>query len=301
MRGGLTRMLPAAAFVVSLTACSDGSASAQAANAAAPVAAAETGAPIHRIRGAADPYPRNGFCQDSACSWFETREQRIVASSQYERMVRVALVTGRSEHPHGRLPDDAAQAAIAWSADEEQAYVFCSRYRPSVIRRRGSGAWEAVRVDLARGMGDYGESRRAIFGLVCHLGDDWGAGDFFERHDYRPAMGGAVTTVSHPEGMALIHPNDPDRPDQGGMAMASSPPAEAVAVRMPVPAPTSAIDARPMKDRAGHFELFQGEVGETLRTIAGPFATAAECEHARAGRPEREWAHTYCLAGERRR
>ena len=294
MRTRLAEMLAAAAF---LAGCDGMAASTQVAAADANAAAADE-VTLYRVPSISDPYPRNGYCSAGACSWFETREQQVVMSSEHERMVRIALATGTSSHPDNRFPANAAVSGIEWTATE-QAFVFCSRYRPSVLRRTDGGGWQAVRVDMVRGMGDFGFSQKAIFGLVCHLRDDWAAENFFDRNGYRLSRGEAVMQVAHPQALPLIFPHDPDRPDQGGMAVSNSAPSEPVTMRMPGPPPTSVSDVRPMKDRADHFELFAGSVGEPLRSIAGPFASAAECERARAARPEREWPQIYCLAGDR--
>ncbi len=296
MPKSLCRLL-ATGTLLALAACGEGRASLQnETGAAAPEKV--PGDLVHYVRASTDPYPRNGYCQSGTCTWFETRSQQVVGSSDHERQVRVTLATGRSSHPDSGYPADASRAPVRWS-DEEEAYVFCSRWRPAVRRQRGR-EWEQARVDLIGGMGDFEESTKSIYGLVCHLEDDWTAEGFFERRGYRPQAGQPVTRIAQPQENTYIYPHDPERPEMGGMAVSHSPPARPVTVTLDTPMPTTAIDARPMADRAAHFELFEGGLGEQLRSIAGPFATAAECERARAARPRTDWPRTHCIAGERR-
>ena len=296
-----TDLLRPAALVLGLAACGDGRASQSTASANTALAAPARGAPadaVHYVRAATDPYPRNGYCTLGACTWFETRSQQVVGSSEHERQVRVTLASGRSNHPDQAWPADASNAPVRWSSESEEAYVFCSRWRPAVTRRRGQ-QWQQARVDLIDGMGDFAESSKTIYGLVCHLRDDWAAEGFFERRGYNGQPGEPVTQVAHPENRTYIYPHDPERPEMGGMAVSHSAPPPVVTVRLEVP-PPSAIDARPMADRAEHFELLEASEDGMLHPIAGPYPSAAECERARAERWARDRSPTHCAAGERR-
>src|SRR5687768_10608536 len=130
--------------LLALAGCDDSRASQASASANAAVAASAGQASadaVHHVRAALEPYPRNGYCTLGACNWFETRSQQMVGSSEHERQVRVTLASGRSNHPDNAWPADASNAPVRWTSESEDAYVFCSRWRPAVTRRRGPH-WE---------------------------------------------------------------------------------------------------------------------------------------------------------------
>ncbi len=291
----------AIAALLALAGCGDSRASQASASANAAVAAHARPAPadaVHYVRAVTEPYPRNGYCTLGACNWFETRSQQMVGSSEHERQIRVTLASGRSSHPDNAWPADASNAPVRWTSEREEAYVFCSPWRPAVTRRRGQH-WEQARVDLIGGMGDFAESSRSIYGLVCHLGYDWTATGFFARRGYRPQAGEPVVRVADPENRTYVYPHDPERPEMGGMAVSHSMSGPPMTVRLDLP-PPSAIDARPMADRAEHFELMEPRENGMLHVIGGPYPSAAECERARVERWGRDRSPTHCVAGERR-
>lgn len=284
-----------------LAACDAGRASSEAsapADAApAPRIAADDGrAAVHRVRPASEPFPRTGYCSAGECSWFEAREQQVVESSEHERLVRLSLARGRSSHPDNDFPVHASGAAVEWAQATEEAYVFCSRWRPSVMRRQGVG-WQVVRADLVRGAVDFEESSKSLHALICHPGEEWGGEGFFASRDYRPQSGPAVTSLSHPQTVAFIHPNDPERPDLGGMAVSHSAPPAMVTVDLPSPPPT-VIEARPPPEKSGPSELVvAGAQGEILRYL-GTYPSLAACERARSIRSH-DHPGAVCSVGQR--
>ena len=297
-------VLVPAALTLGLAACDDSRASSQtlAPGDAAPTVPAQATAgtdPVHYVRSASEPFPRSGYCSAGACAWLEAREQQVVGSSQHERLVRVTLAGGRSIHADNDFPDYAAGIAVHWTGEIEEAYAFCSRWRPMVMRRQGGGGWQQVRVDLVRGTGDFEESSRALFGLVCHPGEDWTEEGFFARRGSRPQDGDAVTGISHPQTVPFIHPNDPERPELGGMAVSHSAPPEIVSVPLASPPPTI-IEARPPPEKSGPTELVVANArGEILRDL-GTYPSLAACERARAIRG-RDHPGAICSVGERSR
>ena len=267
--------------MLGLAACDASRASSQA-SAPAPRAQVDAaGGTIHRVRSATAPFPRIGYCRAGTCSWFETREQQAVGSSERERLVRVTLASGRSAHSDNEFPVDAAAVPVDWARATEEAYVFCSRWRPSVMRRQGRGPWQVVRADLVRGEVDFEESIKALFALVCHPGEEWGGGHFFASRNYRPQTAPPVTAISHPQSIAFIHPNDPERPDMGGMAVSHSAPPEAVMVTLPS-APSTVIDARPPPQESGSTELVVANARGEIRRHLGTYPSLAACERDRS-------------------
>ena len=286
-----------AMVILGLAACDAGPASSQASAPASDVQADAGGGAIHRVQSVTGPVPRTGYCSAGACSWFETREQQVVGSSEDERLVRVTLAGGRSTHADSDFPAHASEVAVQWREATEEAYVFCSRWRPSVMRREGRGPWQVVRVDLIRGEPDFEESNKSLFALVCHPGEEWGGDDFFASRNYRPQGGQAVTSISHPQTIAFIHPNDPERPDMGGMAVSHSAPAEAVTVILPT-VPQTVIDARPPPEQSGPAELIVANGrGEILHHL-GTYPSLAACERARSVRGN-DHPGMVCSVGER--
>jgi hypothetical protein len=184
---------------------------------------------------------------------------------------------------------------VRWTSESEEAYVFCSRWRPAVTRRRG-GQWEQARVDLIGGMGDFAESSRSIYGLVCHLTEDWTAAGFFARQGYRTQPGEPVARVADPENRTYILPHDPERPEMGGMAVSHSAPPPVVTVRLEAP-PAPVIEYRPPPRARTMFELLAiSSRGEFLGHI-GSFPTREACERAREARSNVETS-TVCIDGE---
>ena len=236
------------------------------------------------------PRPRLGRCQASACTWLEARDQQTVGSSEHERLVRIALASGTSSHPDGEFPTEAASAPVAWSGATEQVYVFCSPWRPSVMRRLSDGGWQEVRVDLVPG------AQLPVYGLICHPAQDWSAPGFFERAGYRPQPGQPTRRRGDPVATTFIYPHDPQRPEQGGIAVSSSSPPPVVAVGLEPP-PIPAIDARPAPDRSDPVELIeldaQGEILGYLRT----YSSLSACEQARSTRSDLQGRNTICSLG----
>ena len=286
--------LAVTAAMLLLGGCGDGrlADAAAAANAAAPTATADAPA-IHYVRASTDPHPRNGYCTLGACAWFETRSQQVVGSTEHERQVRVTLATGRSEHPDEDYPINAARAPVRWSGSEE-AWVFCSRWRPSVRRLRGR-QWQQARADLVGGMGDFEAPTRSIYGLVCHLEDDWTAAGFFARNGYRAQPGEPVSDVAQPQEPTYIHPHDPNRPEMGGVAVSHSAPAPVTAT---LAAPPAAVPEYrpPPRPRAPFHLLIVSSEGEFVGAI-GSYSTLEACERERGARTNVE-TRTVCIDGE---
>ena len=281
-----------------LAACGDSRASSQ------PFSNAAIAAPVEPPAGrpaillqSPYPYPRVGRCEGETCSWFEARGVDSPGSSDRERLIHVTVASGRSTHRGEAFPANASSARIDWAAQTEQLYVLCSPWRPSVMRGDAGPGWQQVRIDLVRGRGDFEAGPGTIYGLICHPGENWLEPDFFSSRGYRPSPEAPIRRIDDPRSLGFIHPNDPEHPERGGMAVHSSVPPPMVVTLEP---PTSTmIDARPMEARADHFELFAVEEA-MLRSLGGAYRSMADCERARAERWARDRTRTLCAAGERK-
>ena len=283
-----TRLAPWLAILTGLGGCNDGRAASHPVS--EPKAAARPEAGQVSYLQTQDPLPRAGRCEAGACAWFEAREQRTIGSSPHERLVRITLATGSSRHPDGEPPAEASGAEVAWTAATPN-YVLCSPWRSSVTRPLSDGGWEEVRVDFVTG------SQLPIYGLACHPGEDWTAPGFFERNGYRPQPGAPVRRRDNPEDVTFIFPHDPQRPEQGGMAVSHSSPPPMVAVGLEPP-PGRVIDARPPPERSGPTELVELDAQGLFLRHLGTFPSLADCERALESRADDD-RELFCSVGVR--
>ena len=270
---GLAAML----LIPALAACGDSQASAASAPAEAANASGEQ-AQSSASAAANGDVPRMGHCNLGTCHWYEVREEQVVGSSGEERLVRLTLASGRSTHAEDDFPPDASSASIVWSGTE-QAFVFCSKRRPSVTRALSGGGWERVRIDLLDAPHEFQDGGLVIYGSVCHPGENWTVEDFFARQGYDPAPGEPVTRVRQPD--AVTFADAPER-GQGGMAVSSIPAPPAMSANLPAPAaaPIEVRPPAPPPPRAPRFELVVADEEGNL-TEQRTFATMGGCQRAR--------------------
>jgi hypothetical protein len=159
-------------------------------------ASASLAAPATATREA----PQIGRCFMGGCSWFRIVRRQTVRTVGGERLLRITLAEGGSEHPATReAPRTARQARIRWDAASDDTYFLCSARRPSAIMT-SNGAWEAVRLDFVNGPYGPTEAVSQQYVAACHPGDSLSRRGFAARRGYRAIAGDAeAVTLARPE------------------------------------------------------------------------------------------------------
>lgn len=192
-----------AAFVCA-SGCSGGKGNASG-NATAPAAANQaaesSGLAAAPAQNAAPNEPLVGRCHMGGCSWFRIDRRETVREADGERLLRVTIVEGGSEHRDNAYPENSRGVAIQWSPATSDTHFLCSATRPTAILPKEGSGWEAIQLDFVNGPFGATEAVSAQYVAACHPGEDMNRPGFADRHRYR-----ASETAAEP--FDLARPED---------------------------------------------------------------------------------------------
>lgn len=148
--------------------------------------------------------PHVGRCYMGGCSWFRIVRRQTLRVAGGERLLRVTLAEGGSEHRGDRdAPRRWQDARISWNGTSDDTYFLCSARRPSAIMPADGSGWEAVRLDFVNGPYGPTEAISAQYVAACHPREGVRRAGFAARHGYR-----AIPNEREGETIRLARPAD---------------------------------------------------------------------------------------------
>lgn len=127
---------------------------------------------------------RIGRCHMDSCSWSIELSRKTVQQRDGDRLVRLTLLGGTSEHSGGEYPTLPGDAKIAWNKTPHELYVLCSRRLPAVIMVY-DGQFQTDVFDFVNGPPGAQESAAEIYVDTCHKGQSWTNPTFARRNGYQ--------------------------------------------------------------------------------------------------------------------
>lgn len=157
-------------------------------------------------------FPVRINCRDEYCTWMKTSGPQPVAGVAGGRLQRLPLSIGLSSEYGTQYADVYdSQVSPEWLGLTSEAYVFCSRSHPAVLRPAAGGGYRYRIVDLPGAVGrDDGSAR--LYVAVCHPGVRAGDAAAVRRLGYRAVPAGqSEGMVREPVEIVALEPAAPAR------------------------------------------------------------------------------------------
>jgi hypothetical protein len=112
--------------------------------------------------------PQLGACHMGECSWSVEKARDTVRQEADDKLIKVTLQGGTSQHPSNNYPQRYARSErISWNQAPHDVYVFCSKTLPAVMLQDG-GSWQTDVLDFVNGPPGVLESSATLYVRVCH-------------------------------------------------------------------------------------------------------------------------------------
>lgn len=107
-----------------------------------------------------------GRCHMDNCSWAKTLDKRSISSNSCGELIQVKILSGESENESNASP---SRPKISWNTSPHIAYLFCSKYLPSVITEYNN-EYQVDILNFWNGIPGAYESGANLYREHCHPG-----------------------------------------------------------------------------------------------------------------------------------
>jgi len=139
-------------------------------------------------------------CRQGECAWLRVSRVEDAGRVPQGALVLIGARRGTSTHLDGNLPSVARGAPIAWEAEDEVGYAFCSVRRPA-FAFAGHGEGLLVHFLDLFDLAGYQEASARLYMRLCHDRGGVPGAAALRRLGYRPGTRSEQVEDATPETM----------------------------------------------------------------------------------------------------